>query len=248
MKRTQLQTLYVVFMLSIIGWSLHAGTHKDPFTPSNENPFLTHIDVVYYINLDHRTDRNTEMLREFEKVGIPENKIVRISGHYNKQFGDLGCSKSHAAALREFAKSSYNNCIIFEDDFEFTQDRITVHNMLNNLFSNNVPYDVCMLSSNTGEFTDTDYSWLKKVQNSQTASGYMVNKHFAETLLHNYDEGIAYLEPITSKLDNVRGPYCIDQYWKKLQHPSAWYEFHPKLGKQRKSYSDIQNGVMDYNV
>jgi glycosyl transferase family 25 len=223
-------------------------TRSEPFSSSSENPFINNIDVVYYINLDHRSDRNTEMLQEFEKMGVPETKIVRVPGHYNKNYGDVGCSKSHVEALRKFANSDYNNCIIFEDDFEFTEESSDVHQLLNNLFLNDVNYDVCMLASSTGEMRDTKYPWLKQVNNSQTASGYMVNKPFAETLLRNFEEGVVNLEPITSKDDTIRGQYCIDQYWKKLQPESAWFELYPKLGKQRKSYSDIQQGVVDYHV
>jgi len=214
---------------------------------NGQNPF-DKVDVIYYINLDHREDRNREILGEFNNMKIPRNKIVRISAIKDTTFGDVGCSKSHVKALKEFVNSEKTNCIIFEDDFEFNQSRDTVYKSMNALFDQKVNYDVCMLSANTIENKDCEYPFLKKVVNSQTASGYMVNRTFAEKLLRNFEEGVKILETKKNKNDPDRGNYCVDQYWKRLMPESEWYEFNPRLGKQRKSHSDIQGGVVDYNV
>jgi hypothetical protein len=40
----------------------------------------------------------------------------------------------------------------------------------------------------------------------------------------------------------------VDQYWKRLQPQSNWYIFEPKLGKQRASFSDIEDTAVDYDV
>jgi GR25 family glycosyltransferase involved in LPS biosynthesis len=212
-----------------------------------QNPF-DKVDIIYYINLDHRTDRNREMLGEFAKMGIPKNKIVRISATKDAEYGDLGCSKSHVNTLKQFVKSNKSNCIVFEDDFEFSQSKEVVHKSLNSLFDQKVKYDVCMLSANTIEKKDSKYPFLKKVINSQTASGYLVNRTFADELLRNFEEGARILETKKNKKDPDRGNYCVDQYWKRLMPESEWYEFSPRLGKQRKSHSDIQGGVVEYGV
>lgn len=239
----------VIFaLLFIIGFCIVNGESVVEAFKQDDNPFVNKIDIVYYINLDHRTDRKEEILQEFEKVGIPSSKIVRIPGNYNKEYGDVGCSKSHIDALRKFSQSSHKNCILFEDDFVFTQSPKDVHEVINELFENNVNYDVCMLSANTTSSEDSQYPFLKKVLETQTASGYIVNKSFSDTLLKNYEEGVQQLEQILSKEQGERGIYCIDQYWKRLQPVSAWYEFHPKLGVQRESYSDIQHGVVNPNT
>jgi len=247
MKKTNC-ILLISTLIFIIGFCTVNGESAIEAFEEGKNPFDNKIDVVYYINLDHRTDRNEEILQEFEKVGIPSSKIVRISGNYNKQYGDVGCSKSHTDALRRFSQSSYNNCIIFEDDFIFTQSPNEVHTMINKLFENNVNYDVVMLSANTTANEDSEYPFLKKVIETQTASGYMVNKSFSHTLLANFEEGVQHLEKIVTKEDDKRGKYCIDQYWKSLQSDSTWYEFYPKLGIQRESYSDIQHGLVTPNT
>ena len=236
--------LVIIIVLSLV---FDKGLGEGFSSSNAENPF-DKVDIIYYINLDHRTDRKKEILGEFDRMGIPTDKIVRISAIKDVNYGDVGCSKSHVKALKQFAESGKSNCIVFEDDFEFSQSRDVVYSMMNALFDQKVKYDVCMLSANTIEKKDCKYHFLKKVIDSQTASGYMVNRAFADKLLRNFEEGVRILETKRDKSDPDRGKYCVDQYWKRLMPESEWYEFSPRLGKQRKSHSDIQGGVVDYNV
>jgi GR25 family glycosyltransferase involved in LPS biosynthesis len=196
---------------------------------------------VYYINLDHRTDRKKEFLNEMKKVDFPENKIVRIPAIYDKKRGHLGCSKSHIKTLEQFINSKYKNCIIFEDDFEFTSEGDM--EQIENVFQQNIPFDVIMLSGNEIKTENSEYSGLKRVLNAQTTSGYMVSKEFAPTLLKNFKEGCVLLEK-----DYNHSMYAVDQYWKKLQPESKWFIFSPKLGKQRYSYSDIESVKINYGI
>lgn len=232
----------VLIIIVCIGWSSGVEGFE------GREAAFDKVDVIYYINLDHREDRNREILNEFKKMSIPEEKIVRISAIKDVAYGDVGCSKSHIETLKKFIKSGKKNCIIFEDDFEFSQSKHIVYENMQKLFDQKVDYDVCMLSANTIEYKDSQYSFLKRVMNSQTASGYMVNGKFANKLLSNFEEGAAILETKKNRNDPDRGNYCVDQYWKRLMPESKWYEFSPKLGKQRKSHSDIQGGVVDYKV
>lgn len=205
------------------------------------------IDVVYFINLDHRKDRLNEFTNEMTNLGIPLEKVKRISAVYDKNKGDLSCSRSHIKTLEEFINSNYKNCIIFEDDFEF-YDYNTTRKLLQLFFKDNIPYDVVMLSSNTIKEEKTSYPYIHKIISSQTASGYLVNKHFANVLLDNYKEGERLFSEAYNTDDKKDYLYAVDQYWKKLQPNSNWYVFNPKLGKQRESFSDIQKGVVNYNV
>ena len=60
----------------------------------NSPSFLTKIDKILYINLDHRKDRLKQINNEFKKMNFPENKIERISAVRNKYNGHIGCCKS----------------------------------------------------------------------------------------------------------------------------------------------------------
>lgn len=248
-KKYIIYILLIIFILSIL-WNENNNNINNNINNINKKEYFSnktindHIDVVYYINLDKRDDRKKEFLEEMKKIGIDSNKIVRIPAIYIPEKGDLGCSKSHIKTLELFIKSPHKNCIIFEDDFEFTLNKEEMNNIINKFFQRNIDYDILMLSSNdmvTPE--DTEYNFLKKTINSQTTSGYIVNKNFAKEILQNFKEGLILLE---NNHDN-KG-YVLDQHWKSLQPDSNWYTFNPKLGKQRKSYSDINYEVVDYNI
>ena len=162
-----------------------------------------------------------------------------------KDFGILGCAKSHCLALETFLKSPSNNkyCIIFEDDFQFTQDQSTVNDLINKVFTNVKEFDVLMLSANILNGQPTEHYFLTKVIDAQTLSGYAVNRKFASILLNNYRESIALLEKEGSKCHS----YCFDIYMKRLQPFTRWYVLNPRIGKQIDSYSDIENRIVSYD-
>lgn len=204
---------------------------------------LNNFDIVYYINLKHRIDRLNNINNELNKTNITKNKINKIEGIYYETFGILGCAKSHILALEKFILSNKDNCIIFEDDFIFTENQTKINDLINNFFNQVKSYDILMLSSNIIKDTQTDYSFITKILDAQTLSGYCVNKKFAPILLNNFKESIYLLENYKTKVPN----FCFDIYMKILQPSYNWYCTNPKIGKQIKSYSDIENNIVDYN-
>jgi hypothetical protein len=217
-----------------------------------------YVDVIYYINLDHRPDRKTEILEELEKYGISPEKIVRIPAVYLKERGHLGCSKSHILTVESFLKSEYKNCVILEDDFQFVEPPNKVNGAFCDLFESNLDFDVCMLAGNiyTTDYVE-EYPFVRKAVQILTTAGYMVSRNFAQTLLENFKEGAEKLEKSYDEKEGKTelgqyaydGQYAIDQYWTRLQgDKSKWYIFEPKMAKQRDSYSDIMAGNVAYNV
>ena len=209
-----------------------------------------YVDVIYYINLENREDRKLQFLEETRRMQVPDEKVVRVSAVNKPGKGDWGCSLSHLIAMEQFVDSNLDNCIIFEDDFTFTQDLQKMNEMFDSTLKNVKNYDIIMLSANEVQTDATEHTYLKKVIDAQTASGYMVSKYFAPILLQNYREGVKLIGDSYQggKSDKIQGPFCIDQYWKRLQPQSKWYMFSPKLGVQRESHSDIQGGVVNYGV
>ena len=212
---------------------------------SDYNSGLNNFDIVYYINLEHRTDRYEHINKELAKTNIDSNKINKINGIYIKGFGILGCAKSHILALEQFLATPDNiqTCIIFEDDFTFTKSIEEINELINNFFNNVKEYDILMLASNTIQEEPTEYSFITKIINAQTLSGYSVSKKFVSTLLNNYKSSVQILEYIGYKVHN----YCFDIFMKQLQPNSQWYCLNPKIGKQIKSYSDIENQIVNYD-
>jgi len=203
------------------------------------------IDIIYYINLDHRTDRNGEFLKQMEMLDFPEDKIVRIPGIYKKGQGSLGCSMSHVKTLETFVNSGHKNCIIFEDDFDFSVDKEQIEKSIEQLFENKPDFDVCMLACWDQEVKPVEGNdFIKKVYRGLTTSGFIVNQKFAPTLLKNFKDGC---EILTQKFKDGNGKYNteykyeVDEYWVQLQPDNNFYLFNPKLGKQRENdYSDVR--------
>ena len=202
------------------------------------------IDIVYYINLENRKDRNKEIVEELNKYDIPINKIKRINAVKHKR-GEIGCTNSHINTLKKFINSNYENCIIFEDDFKFLVSKEIFKDTLNKIFNNNVDFDIIMLSGNIINQTNTKYNFLYKVLEAQTSSGYLISKKFAPILLNNLIESEKLLREHNP---DYYGIYGLDQYWKKIQPNNNWFITNPKLGIQRESYSDILKVNVNYDV
>lgn len=209
-----------------------------------KNQGFNNFDIVYFINLEHRTDRLEHITAELKKTNIDPEKINKINGIYFKYFGNLGCARSHVLALQAFIETPDNiqTCVIFEDDFIFSISQPTINTLVDSFFNEIENYDVLMLSSNTLNETTTPYSFITKIIDAQTLSGYSVSKKFAPILLNNFKTSVYHLEKARYKVHN----YCIDIYMKNLQPISRWYCLSPKIGKQIESFSDIENTVVDY--
>lgn len=193
----------------------------------------------YYINLDHRSDRNQFMVDQFKKFQI--SNYERIHG-IKENFGHIGCSKSHILAIKKFIDSKEDICFILEDDFEFIIDQKTYNDLLDKLYLSHINWNMVLLAANVLQAPGFN-NFLRTCLNAQTTAGYMINKKFATTLLKNYEDGLDLL--IRTK--NTK--YCIDQYWKKLQNKNNnWYIFTPKCGKQMAGFSDIENRRVDYKT
>lgn len=213
---------------------------------------FNNFDILYYINIDHRTDRKQQLLNELSKTNIDFNKINRIDAIHTPHFGQLGCSKSHIKALEMFLKTddTVQNCLILEDDFEFILSIDEINIMIDNFFYDIKNFDVLMLSyNNICEANErTDFHYLIRILDNLSMSGYCVSKKYAKRLLDNYVNGVEKLNYHYKTFNNKVQDYYLDMYNRQLINNSLWFGFIPKIGKQRLSYSDIENKIVDYNV
>lgn len=206
---------------------------------------------AYYINLEHRTDRNESILQQLHKISEDKLQITRIPGIYTPHLGTLGCSQSHIAALIKIIESDTDDDslhIIFEDDFEFSlpsNDLDSVLKKIHEMMTQNKDMHVFCLSANILESThialDTPFA-LHRIHKSQAHSGYIVKKSFAPIILKNYQES----ESMIIQCNFSNHPYCMDVYVQHLQPVWGWYTFVPKIGRQTPGYSDIQKTHADH--
>lgn len=205
---------------------------------------MEHIDVVFYINLDHRVDRREHIEKELRLLCPDSSKPIRISA-IKHSIGAIGCFKSHIHALELFlANTSWNTCMVLEDDFTFkyrTSEEINAQ--LNTFFRSIDTWDMLTLSYNPAAFNTapTHDESIVKVLSTQTTSGYCVNRCFVETLLANFKAGCALKEQHAHSVD-----FCLDIFWKRLQPSANWYALVPAVGYQCEGYSDIEGKVVNY--
>jgi len=197
------------------------------------------IDVVYYINLDHRDDRRAHIEKTLKKCGVSD--ISERIPAVKRDIGVMGCVESHIITLEKFIDSGLSFAMIIEDDL-LIKDKGNFKKELSKIFENNIDFDLIQISGNHIKLDDCNYDFLRKVIDSQTTSGYVITREFAPILLKNFRESLENMKREGKKHEN-----CLDIYWKKLQPNNKWFAFFPVLGTQMPGYSDIENRDVYYN-
>lgn len=198
------------------------------------------IDKIFYINLDKRTDRRNEIEQELNKMELPYERFPAI----HNSNGIVGCGYSHLAVLKLARDRGYKNVLIFEDDFTFLVEKPELEIYLEKVFNSFNEFDVCFLSYNCNNFEDIpSNTFIKRVTDSQTASGYIVNEKCYSKLISLYEYAIPLLEETGQHWN-----YANDVCWKSLQKQDMWICFDKKIGKQRPSFSDNSGIFTDYGV
>ena len=211
--------------------------------PQSQSAF----DLVLYINLDNRKDKRAAVEAELAKVGWSGQRF----GGIKKTPGELGCALSHTAAVQLFLDHpSARHVLILEDDFEFVRDpRADVARFLDRFGADG--WDVLMLSSNTMlEEQYDDVSYITRILDAQTTSGYAVTRAFAPTLLASFSRSSELLANVSLRHADgaVQSDHCIDQHWKRLQPHARWFCLAPRAGIQRPGLSDISGLLVDHGV
>jgi GR25 family glycosyltransferase involved in LPS biosynthesis len=197
------------------------------------------IAKIIYINLERRLDRLHEITEELTTISLEGERFNAIPNSN----GIVGCGYSHLEVLKLAKQRGYKNILILEDDFTFLIPKEEFEKELTMLFEKEIQFDVCMLAYNLMESeTIVHTPFLKRVLSAQTASAYIVNSTYYDTLINLYNVAIPLLEKT-----GQHWIYANDQIWKRLQRKDNWVCFTTRIGKQRASYSDNGQSYVDYN-
>ena len=201
---------------------------------------MENISSAFYINLEKREDRRKEFEEECKKMEMTVERFPAIE----RTKGVLGCHLSHLAVLKKARELGLSNVLIFEDDFEFIVDKETFYTQLKTFFDSKIDYDVLFLSYHIygGEIIPLNET-ISRSDGIQSASGYIVHQKFYDKLIENLEEGYKLLE----ETNNYR-IYVNDQCWKSLQKTHNFLFFNMRIGKQRPSFSDIEQQFVNYGV
>jgi GR25 family glycosyltransferase involved in LPS biosynthesis len=201
---------------------------------------LSDIKNVFYINLEHRTDRKEHVCKQLETIGL--GSVQKRFNAIKMTNGAIGCSMSHLALLKNAVKDRLDHILIVEDDIEFLNPEVfkTQLNIFLETHGNN--WDVILFAGNNiPPYKKIDDTCVK-VGSCQTTTGYLVNGHYIEKLMDNVRTGLTNLlhTPLQHSL------YAIDKYWFKLQKIDRWFLIVPLTVVQREDYSDIEKKVINY--
>jgi GR25 family glycosyltransferase involved in LPS biosynthesis len=200
--------------------------------------FADLVENTRYINLAHRTDRLAEVVAELEKMGIRGTRFNAIK----TANGAIGCSLSHLKCLEEAAANDWPYVFICEDDICFTNPDLLKTNI--ELFHENedILWDMLIVGGNNVPPYQQVEPYCARVFYCQTTTGYIVKRHYYDTLLANFRESAGNL----MRNPENRREYSLDIYWKKLQIQDFWYMITPPTVTQYESYSDIENRSVNY--
>lgn len=208
---------------------------------------MSFVNKILYINLKHREDRNKSILTNLKEYNFNMKKVHRINGVLHKLCGHIGCGKSHIKAIKLAIKNDWSNVMILEDDFVFDCDKHELFEKLNKVKS--IEWDLLMLTGAHKIVDKSEYDFLERVKRCTVTAGYIVRKHYYQTLLSNFEESVTLMEQELENhinkcnKDNIpvtKLHYCsaIDQNWRTLQERDIFYLCKPYLGNQNDSYSD----------
>lgn len=198
---------------------------------------IADIKHAFYINLDSRPDRKIHVENQLASLGIKAERFNAVK----MDNGAVGCSLSHIKLL-EFARGNgFDHILIVEDDILFTNPQL-FKNQLNTFLSRQPTFDVVLLAGNNMPPYHRIDDCCVQVTRCQTTTGYIVQKHYYDTLIANFREGLQKLfrEP------HNRMFYAIDKYWFHLQRIHKWYLIVPLSVTQREDYSDIEKTQTNY--
>jgi glycosyl transferase family 25 len=192
---------------------------------------------AFYINLDSRPDRKEYIEKHLETIGLKAErfKAIKLTN------GALGCSMSHLRLIETAKLNDWDHILIIEDDIHFLDPKLFI-SQINIFLENHKEFDVLLLAGNNmPPFTKVDDSCVR-VTRCQTTTGYIVRKHYYDTLINNFKEGIQKLikHPENHKF------FAIDKYWFSLQAKDKWYLIIPLTVTQREDYSDIEKKNTNY--
>jgi glycosyl transferase family 25 len=206
------------------------------------------VDKIIYINLDRRPDRRREIEQELNNFDLSYERFTAID---YPGFGIYGCGMSHLNVLKLAKERQYKNVLIFEDDFKFIVSKNEFDETINSLFREPTDnqdnqtnmFDVCMFSYIIEkQEPNNNFTNFNRAISATTASGYLVQSHYYDTLIDLYSHYIPLLLETREHWN-----YANDQIWKKLQIKDKWLISNKRIGIQRPSFSDNSNCFQEYN-
>ncbi len=165
-----------------------------------------YFDKVYCISLNTRKDRQKEAKAQFEKVGLSD-KVEFVIVKKHPVNSEQGIYESHISCIKKGIIADAANILIFEDDIIF--DGFTPSLLQNciDFLSNSKDWNILFFGCMVKESKKTSLPSILKLQYCCSAHAYILNRNFAENIVKNKWNGIAFDDMLASYLQD--GFYAI---------------------------------------
>jgi GR25 family glycosyltransferase involved in LPS biosynthesis len=199
------------------------------------------IQHVVYINLEKRTDRKEWVEHELQvKLEFPQEKVLRFNA-ISLSNGAMGCSMSHLKCLENARDQGWEHIFIVEDDIQFL-DPALFKTQLNGFLKQHNTWDMLLIAGNNLlPYSPIDDTCVQ-VYNCLTTTGYIIRKHYYNTLIQNIRQGLE----LFIKNPQDKNKYAVDVYWLLLQQKDKWYLLIPLSVVQRENYSNIEQKTTNF--
>jgi hypothetical protein len=136
-----------------------------------------------------------------------------------------------------------------EDDLDFLCSWASFVNKFNHLQTHGLDWDTLLLSGTCTVAYAEAPAGVARIVESQSASGYMLQRRYVPALLQSFSNSVVMLEKFKAYTPREQWTirFAIDQAWKPLQRNDRWYICSPAAGHQRASFSDIEQKPVDYS-
>lgn len=193
------------------------------------------VDKIYCINLDKRTDRWERCQKIFQINNLNVERFSAVDGskldlNGSKLLpGEIGVIRSNLGVIKMAKENKYKSILIFEDDVELCDD-------FNDLFESyikQVPNDwsfIYLGGNHVGSYSHITNN-VAKINYSFAIHAIIINENVYDHILQILPEE----------------KEQVDVTYAKLQRIFPSYVFRPHLAWQRKDFSDIQGGIVDYD-
>lgn len=195
--------------------------------------FYDHFEQAFCINLDKRTDKWSACKKEFEKINLDVERVSAIDGFLEPPAsirpGEVGCLKSHLKVFEIARERGLKSFLMLEDDVEFSDN---FHERFNEL-----------------EPQLPNFEMLYFGINPHTGSRYEISPSLNRIMGGYAAHCVIFKEPCYDHVINtLSGPlmYPVDVYYGQLQVEHSAYSIKPPIAWQRKSFSDINQEIVDY--
>ena len=186
------------------------------------------INHIFYINLDHRTDRRSDMERQFKELNLEAERFSAVK----MTPGEFGCALSHIKCLEMALERGYENVLIVEDDMTWTVTREELDKRVGNFFETIKEWDFLFFAYLAYKL-DFISKGICRITRASTTTCYLVNRHYIPTLLKSYKA--IFSIPINNGI--IVG---IDMNWDELLRDGNFYALVPTMGVQKDGISDIR--------